>query len=27
MVSDTVTVVINRYGRVYEVPIQLEARP
>lgn len=27
MVSDTVTVVINRYGRVYEVPLQLEARP
>lgn len=27
MVSDTVTVVINRYGRVYEVHLQLEARP
>jgi len=27
MVSDSVTVVINRYGRVYEVPLQLEARP
>ena len=27
MVNDTVTVVINRYGRVYELPLQLEARP
>jgi serine protease Do len=27
MVNDTVTVAINRYGRVYEVPLQLEARP
>ena len=26
-VNDTVTVAINRYGRVYEVPLQLEARP
>ena len=27
MVNDTVTVAINRYGRVYEVHLQLEARP
>lgn len=27
MVNDTVTVAINRYGRVSEVPLQLEARP
>ena len=27
MVYDTVTVAINRYGRVYEVHLQLEARP
>jgi serine protease Do len=27
MVNDTVTVVINRYGRVYQLPLQLEARP
>jgi serine protease Do len=27
MVNDTVTVAINRYGRVYEVLLQLEARP
>jgi serine protease Do len=27
MISDTVTVVINRYGRVYELQLQLEARP
>ena len=27
MVNDTVTVVINRNGRVYELPLQLEARP
>ena len=27
MISDTVTVVINRYGRVYELHLQLEARP
>ena len=27
MVNDTVTVAINRYGRVYEVNLQLEARP
>ena len=26
-VNDTVTVAINRYGRIYEVPLQLEARP
>ena len=26
-VNDTVTVAINRYGRVSEVPLQLEARP
>lgn len=26
-VNDTVTVAINRYGRVYEVHLQLEARP
>jgi len=27
MNSDTMTVVINRYGRVYELQLQLEARP
>ena len=27
MISDTVTVVINRYGRVYELQLQLEASP
>ena len=27
MVNDRVTVAVNRYGRVYEVPFQLEARP
>ncbi|MDW0137379.1 MAG: trypsin-like peptidase domain-containing protein [Nitrososphaeraceae archaeon] len=27
IVNDTVTVAINRYGRVYEVHLQLEARP
>jgi len=27
IVNDRVTVVINRYGRVYEVPLQLEAHP
>ena len=26
-VNDTITVAINRYGRVSEVPLQLEARP
>jgi len=26
MVNDTVTVAINRYARVYEAPLQLEAR-
>ncbi|MGB5090005.1 MAG: PDZ domain-containing protein, partial [Nitrososphaeraceae archaeon] len=27
MVNDGVTVVVNRYGRVYEVPFQMEAHP
>jgi serine protease Do len=27
MVKDKVTVVVNRYGRVYEIPFQMEARP
>jgi S1-C subfamily serine protease len=27
MVNDTLTIIVNRYGRVYEIPIQLEARP
>ncbi len=27
IVNDRVTVIINRYGRVYEVPLQLEAHP
>jgi len=27
MVNDTITLIINRYGRVYEIPLQLEARP
>lgn len=26
MVNDRVTVIVNRYGRVYEVPFQMEAR-
>jgi serine protease Do len=26
-VNDRVTVIVNRYGRVYEVPFQMEARP
>jgi len=26
MLNDTVTVAINRYARVYEAPLQLEAR-
>jgi serine protease Do len=26
MVNDRVTVIINRYGRVYEIPFQMEAR-
>jgi serine protease Do len=26
-VNDTVTIAINRYGRIYDVPLQLEARP
>jgi serine protease Do len=26
-VNDTVTVTVNRYGRVYEIPFQLEAHP
>jgi PDZ domain-containing secreted protein len=25
MVNDRVTVIVNRYGRVYEVPFQMEA--
>jgi S1-C subfamily serine protease len=27
MVNDRVTVIVNRYGRVYEVPFQMEAHP
>jgi S1-C subfamily serine protease len=27
MVNDRLTIIVNRYGRVYEIPIQLEARP
>jgi len=27
MISDRVTVIVNRYGRVYEVPFQMEAHP
>lgn len=27
MVNDRVTVMVNRYGRVYEIPFQLEAHP
>ena len=27
MVNDTITLIINRYGRVYEISLQLEARP
>ncbi|HEY6949531.1 MAG TPA: trypsin-like peptidase domain-containing protein [Nitrososphaeraceae archaeon] len=27
VVSDIVTVTVNRYGRVYEIPFQMEARP
>jgi len=27
MVNDTVTVTVNRYGRVYEIPFQLKAHP
>ena len=27
MINDRVTVVVNRYGRVYEVPFQMEAHP
>lgn len=27
MVNDTVAVMVNRYGRVYEIPFQLEAHP
>jgi serine protease Do len=27
MVNDSVTVIVNRYGRVYEVPFQIEAHP
>jgi S1-C subfamily serine protease len=26
MVNDRLTIIVNRYGRVYEIPIQLEAR-
>lgn len=26
-VNDKVTVIVNRYGRVYEIPFQMEARP
>jgi serine protease Do len=25
--NDRVTVIVNRYGRVYEIPFQLEAHP
>ena len=25
--NDRATVMVNRYGRIYEVPFQLEARP
>jgi serine protease Do len=25
--NDRVTVMVNRYGRVYEIPFQLEAHP
>jgi serine protease Do len=27
MINDRVTVIVNRYGRVYEVPFQMEAHP
>jgi serine protease Do len=27
MVNDRITVIVNRYGRVYEIPLQLEAPP
>jgi serine protease Do len=27
MINDRVTVMVNRYGRVYEIPFQLEAHP
>ncbi|HEU5446675.1 MAG TPA: hypothetical protein VFU67_05985 [Nitrososphaeraceae archaeon] len=26
MVNDRITVIVNRYGRVYKIPLQLEAR-
>jgi len=27
MVNDRITVIVNRYGQDYEIPLQLEVRP